>query len=91
MNSMNSLELAIANFLVKNELTNEDIQVTSLNEKRVIIRIPGGNMRMMKEAEDGVYFGTTHPTGKMDIYTFQCVTRTSGILEYDELFSTKIN
>ena len=86
-----TLDLAIANFLVKNELKEEDIRVTTLNDKKAIIRIPGGNMKMMREAAETVYFGELHPDGKYDIFTFQCITRTSGILEYNELFSKSIN
>ena len=79
---MKSIEIAIANFLEKNSLTKEDIQVTEFedNPNKVIIRVPSGNVQMLRKAEDTIYFGNLSAGGKYDNFIFMCVTRTSGIL-----------
>ena len=74
-----TVELAVANFIKKNGLKEEDIRVTELDEnKGVIIRVPGGNVEMLREAEKTVYHGQN-----FDIFTFQCMTGKSGSLNYD--------
>ena len=74
-----TVELAIANFLEKNGLKKEDIQVTELDEnKGVIIRVPNGNVQMLREAENTIYHGW-----HFDVFTFQCMTGKSGSLKYD--------
>jgi len=77
-----TIELAIANFLEKNSLSKDDIQVTELSPSRVIIRVPKGNVQMLREAEKTIYHGW-----HFDVFTFQCMTGKSGSLEYDDVLT----
>jgi hypothetical protein len=86
----NTLELAIANFCVRNKLSQKDVNVTVIDENRkVIIRVPNGNVQMLRNAAETVYFGELHPDGIYDLFTFQCTTGKSGILEYNEQLNKK--
>ena len=79
-----TVELALKNFLEKNQLKEEDVKViTELEDNQgVIIRVPNGNVQMLREAETTIYHGQ-----RFDVFTFQCLTGKSGRLQYDDVLT----
>lgn len=80
-----TVALAVESFLGKNCLSPEDIQITVLNKKeKVIIRIfnKDWNIESNRKAEKTIYHGW-----RFDVFTWTCQTRSSGILEYDDVLT----
>ena len=74
-----SLATAIKSFTEKNNLTENDIQVTVIDPmSKVIIRVFNFDMERAKYAAGTIYHGDSS-----DVFTYTIVTRTSGILEFD--------
>lgn len=80
-NMEHTLELAVKDFLRKNNLKEDNIKVTVLDPaSKAIIRVFNGNVQMLRNAEKTIYHGSI-----FDIFSFLCTTGKSGILEYDEV------
>jgi hypothetical protein len=61
----------------------DEINVTVVDPaKKVIIRIFNWNVESNREAEHTIYHGDRY-----DVFVWNCVTRTSGILEYDDVLT----
>lgn len=74
---------AIESFMSKNSLKEDEINVTVVDPaKKVIIRIFNWNVESNREAEHTIYHGDRY-----DVFVWNCVTRTSGILEYDDVLT----
>ena len=74
---------AIESFMSKNGLKEDEINVTVVDPaKKVIIRIFNWNVESNREAEHTIYHGDSY-----DVFVWNCVTRTSGILEYDDVLT----
>jgi len=74
---------AIESFMSKNGLKEDEINVTVVDPaKKVIIRIFNWNVESNREAEHTIYHGDRY-----DVFIWNCVTRTSGILEYDDVLT----
>lgn len=74
---------AIESFMSKNGLKEDEINVTVVDPaKKVIIRIFNWNVESNREAEHTIYHGDRY-----DVFVWNCVTRTSGILEYDDVLT----
>ena len=74
---------AIESFMSKNGLKEDEINVTVVDlAKKVIIRIFNWNVESNREAEHTIYHGEHY-----DVFVWNCVTRTSGILEYDDVLT----
>lgn len=72
-----SLATAIKSFIQKNNLTENDIQVTVIDPmSKVIIRVFNFDMDRAKYAASIIYHGDL-----LDVFTYTIVTRTSGIFE----------
>ena len=73
----------IESFMSKNGLKEDEINVTVVDPaKKVIIRIFNWNVESNREAEHTIYHGDSY-----DVFVWNCVTRTSGILEYDDVLT----
>ena len=71
---------AIESFMSKNHLTEDKITVTVIDPaSKVIIRVPSWDIELNRNAEHTIYHGN-----RFDVFVWNCVTRTSGILEYDD-------
>ena len=78
-----SVSRAIESFMSKNGLKEDEINVTVIDPaKKVIIRIFNWNVESNREAEHTIYHGDHY-----DVFVWNCVTRTSGILEYDDVLT----
>lgn len=78
-----TISRAIESFMSKNGLKEDEINVTVVDPaKKVIIRIFNWNVESNREAEHTIYHGDRY-----DVFVWNCVTRTSGILEYDDVLT----
>lgn len=69
---------AIESFMKNNNLTEDQINVTVIDPmSKVIIRVPNGNVQLLREAEKHIYHGSD-----VELFKFQCITGKSGILSY---------
>lgn len=74
---------AIKSFIDKTNLSEDAISVTVIDPScKVIIRVPNGNVQLLREAEKTIYHGSL-----FDVFTFQCITGKSGILTYDDVLT----
>ncbi len=78
-----SVATAIKSFMQKNNLTENELQVTVIDPmSKVIIRVFNFDMERAKYASSTIYHGDL-----FDVFTYTIITRTSGILEYDDVLS----
>lgn len=75
-----TVEFAIKDFLFKNFLTESQISVIDVGEMIVIIRVFDDKWDVIKNrsAEKTIYHGVCE-----DIFSWKCLSRTSGILRFD--------
>ena len=77
--------VAVKNFIDKNSLTEDDINIYVLKENRkLLIRVFSSDWDVQKSraAEKTIYHGW-----HFDVFTWKCLTRTSGELEYDDVLT----
>lgn len=81
-----SVAFAVRDFITKNNLSEDKIDATIINEgsERILIRnfSDDWNVEKNRDAEKTVYHGKCN-----DIYTWTCMTRSSGVLEFDAVLT----
>lgn len=78
-----TVSLAIKSFMEKNHLKEDELSVTVIDpSNKVLIRVPNGNVQLLREAEKTIYHGW-----RFDVFEFKCITGKSGILEYDSVLT----
>ena len=78
-----NLKAAIKDFIRDNNFNVDDVDVTPIDkDHKAILRIYSAKVINMREAEKTVYHGEGS-----DIFSFQCITRSSGLLEYDPVLT----
>lgn len=83
-----SVAFAVRDFITKNNLSEDKIDATIINEgsERILIRIfsDDWNAEKSRVAEKTVYHGKCN-----DIYIWTCMTRSSGVLEFDAVLTNE--
>ena len=77
-----SVVFAVRDFITKNNLSEDKISVTVINDRGgIIIRnfSDDWNVKRNRDAENTIYHGKCN-----DIYSWRCMTNRSGILEIDK-------
>lgn len=78
-----SLATAIKSFMKTNNLSENDLQVTVIDPvSKVIIRVFNFDIKRAKYASSTIYHGDS-----FDVFTYTIITRTSGILEFDDVLT----
>ena len=77
--------LAVKNFLDDNSLTLDDVSIYTLKkDRKVLIQVHTSdwNIQKNRDSEKTIYHGWY-----FDVFTWKCLTRTSGELEYDDVLT----
>ena len=77
--------LAVKNFLHNNSLTSDDVSIYTLKkDRKVLIQVHTSdwNIQKNRDSEKTIYHGW-----RFDVFTWTCQTRSSGVLEYDDVLS----
>ena len=74
-----SLALAVEQFIKENKLHEDKVTSAVLNKNKVILRSYFWTLEENRNAEGTIYHGIS-----TDIFSWECNTRTSGTLFYDE-------
>ena len=77
--------LAVKNFLDDNSLTLDDVSIYTLKkDRKVLIQVHSSdwNIQKNRDNEKTIYHGW-----HFDVFTWTCQTRSSGVLEYDDVLT----